>query len=74
MDTDPVSMLITGAVLAGVFIGITIQRARHAFKIWRTAIRGVPVLKERAYGEGRRAVTAVLVVVAVLYALFRAGG
>ncbi|MBC6466259.1 hypothetical protein [Actinomadura alba] len=74
MDANPVSTLITGAVLAGVFVGIAVQRARHAFTQWRNAIRGLPVLKNKAYGEVRRAGTAVLIVSAVLYALIRAGG
>lgn len=71
---NPVSMLITAAVLAGVFVGITVQRARHAFTVWRAGIRAVPILKERAFGEGRRAGTTVLIVLAILYALVRAGG
>lgn len=74
MDVNPVSMLITGALLAGVFVGIAVQRARHAFTLWRKGIQAVPALKEKAFGEGKRAGTAVLIVLAVLYALFRAGG
>lgn len=62
--------IIVVAVLAGVIVGRTTERARRNYKDWGTAKSAVPKGRSLAFAELRRAAMTIIIVGGVMVALF----
>jgi hypothetical protein len=62
--------LVVVALLAGIFVGRTTERARRGVKDWNVAKKAVPTGRTAAIAQVRRAALAVIVVGVIMLALF----